>query len=197
MTETFNPSGTAGALGDAEFPGEAFECPHCGQLLAPSCRVCVSCKQPIHPAEIRRTSAVDLPVQVHTLEPELPPVRFSWRMFFAVLAASWVATTVALHFLGFVQGRIVMSGLQLVSAGWVFLDARQKRIPKPLRWGVGSLILWMVIFPWYLVRRRSPEAPCPFVEAASGPFTRVMVLVVIIFFLVAILISNFSGPLPK
>ena len=193
MTDTFNPYGTAGALGAADFPDEAFECPNCGQLLAPSCRVCVSCKQTIHPADIRRTSAADLAAAVLTSEPELSPVRFSWRMFFIVLGASWVATTVALHYLGLGEGRIVMSGLQLVTAGWVFLDARQKRLPKPLRWGVGSLILWIVIFPWYLVRRQSPQAPCPFVEAESGPFTRVMLLVVMVFILVAMLVSTFGG----
>lgn len=196
MTETFNPSGPAGALRDADFPDEAFECPQCGQLLAPSCRVCVSCKRPIHPAEIRRTSAVELAAEVPTSKP-VPPVRFSWRMFFAVLAVSWAMTAVALRFLGLDVGRVAMSGLQLISAAWVFLDARQKRIPKALRWGVGSLILWIVIFPWYLVRRRSLEAPCPFVEAESGPFTRVMILMVIIFFLLAILVSTFIGPHPN
>ena len=35
-----------------DFPTEAFQCPACGQLLAPSCRVCVSCKHTINPAEI-------------------------------------------------------------------------------------------------------------------------------------------------
>ena len=38
----------------AEFPSEPFQCPACGQLLAPACRVCVACKRTIDPAEIAR-----------------------------------------------------------------------------------------------------------------------------------------------
>lgn len=176
---------------------EPFECPHCGQLLASSCRVCVACKLPIDPARIRGPELADVSFEPRAPEPVLPPVRFSWPMFFTVLVVSWLTTLVALRFVGLVKGQLAVSGLQLLSAVWVFLDARQREIPKPLRWGVGSLILWIVIFPWYLVRRRSPQAPCPFVEAEAGPFTRVMLLVIFIFFLAAVIVSFLSGPGPK
>ena len=45
----------------AEFPSEPFQCPACGQLLAPACRVCVACKHTIDPAEIARPQEVALP----------------------------------------------------------------------------------------------------------------------------------------
>ena len=52
-----NPEGTTQskrALPTADFPSEPFPCPACGQMLGPSCRVCVACKQPLNPAEIKR-----------------------------------------------------------------------------------------------------------------------------------------------
>lgn len=176
---------------------EPFECPYCGQMLGSSCRVCVACKLPIDPARIRGIELADVSFKPWAPEPLLLPVRFSWPMFFTVLAVSWLTSLVALLFLDLVKSQLAVSGLQLLSAVWVFVDAHQRNIPKPLRWGVGSLILWIVIFPWYLVRRRSPRAPCPFVEAESGPFARVMLLVVLIFFLAAIAVSLLSGPAPK
>jgi hypothetical protein len=204
MNEPLDPPGfsddsaeAAGALTNSDFPDEPFECPSCGQLLAPSCRVCVACKQPVDPAALRKSQPVDVPLPLPEAEPQLPPVRFSWSVFFYVLGASWLVSAVTIRFLGLVDGQVVLSSLQLLSAIWVFFDARQKAIPKPLRWGVGSVILWIVIFPWYLVRRRTPKAPCPFVEADSGPFVRVMLLVIFIFFLVAVIVSLVGGPAIK
>jgi hypothetical protein len=187
------PLAGAAALPGSDFPNEVFECPNCGQLLAASCRVCVSCKQPIDPARIRTALDEVNPAALPVLAPEPPRVRFSWTMFFAVLGVSWVATLLALRFLGLLGGQLVISGLQLLTAIWVFWDARQKMIRKPLRWGVGSLILWIVIFPWYLVRRQKLEASCPFVESESGPFMRVMLLVIFIFFLVAVIASTLGS----
>lgn len=204
MSEPLDPPGfgadsaeAAGSLSNSGLPDEPFECPSCGQMLAPTCRVCVSCKQPIDLAAIRKPQPVEPPPPLPEAEPSIPPVRFSWRVFFYVLGATWLVSAVTIRFLGLVDGQVVLSGLQLLTAIWVFFDARQKAIPKPLRWGVGSVILWIVIFPWYLVRREKPKAPCPFVEAESGPFIRVMLLVIFIFFLVAIIVSLVGGPLAK
>jgi hypothetical protein len=163
-------------------------------LLAPTCRVCVSCKLPIDPARIQRQQAAKQEAEIPVAPPEPPPVRFSWTMFFAVLAASWFVSTVVLRFAGLMAGQLIMSGVQIASAVWVFSDARRKLIRKPLRWAIGSLILWVVIFPWYLVRRRKLKAPCPFVESENGPFTKVMILVIFIFFLIAIVVSLLGGP---
>src|SRR5208282_1078058 len=71
---------------DEQFPTEPFTCPACGQLLSPSCRVCVACHHAIDPAEIRKPgalSAVEIPPPQ-----QLEPVRFSWRTFLIVLAIS-------------------------------------------------------------------------------------------------------------
>jgi hypothetical protein len=180
------------------FPEEAFECPHCGQLLAPTCRVCVSCKLPIDPARVQRQQAAKLEAaEAPVAPPEPPPVRFSWRMFFAVLAVTWLASALVVALAGLMVGQLLMSGVQLGTALWVFFDARQKLIRKPLRWAVGSLILWIIIFPWYLVRRRELDASCPFVEAESGPFTKAMLLVIFIFFMIALIVALMGGPASK
>jgi hypothetical protein len=192
--EPSDPFSAAGTVPQSGFPDEAFECPYCGQLLAPSCRVCVSCKLPIDPARIQRPAEAIAAAPAVEAKPEPPPVRFSWTMFFAVLAVSWASAIVALRFLGLEKAQIVMGAAQLSSVVWVFFDARQKLVRRPLRWAVGSVILWMVFFPWYLARRRKLDAPCPFVESDSSPFTRVMLLVVFIIFLAGIVVALVSGP---
>jgi hypothetical protein len=193
MTETFNPLGTAGALGEVAFPDEAFECPYCGQLLAPSCRVCVSCKLPIDPSRIKKSGPVDLSPPILETAPTVPPVRFSWGIFVAVVAVYWVVGTVVLMILGADNGRLFLTVTQPIIAGWVFFDARRKGIPKPLRWGVGTLLFWIVFVPWYLARRAKPKAPCPFVEAENGPFTRFVLLLIFIFFLAYLILFYVYG----
>ena len=189
--EISNPLGAAGGM--AAFPEEAFECPYCGQMLAPSCRVCVSCKLPIDPARIQRRAEQAAAAAVES-RPDVPPVRFSWKYFVGVLIATWAMAVMALGFLGAEKAQVVMSGVQLLTSVWVFWDARRKMIRRPLRWAVGTLILWVVIFPWYLARRQKLEAPCPFVESQSGPFTRVMLLVIFIIFLAGIIITLVGPP---
>src|SRR5208282_1890306 len=61
----------------AEFPSEPFQCPACGQLLAPACRVCVACKHIINPAEIGRPHEVVSPAApAPGSEPRPEPVRY-------------------------------------------------------------------------------------------------------------------------
>ena len=80
----------------AEFPSEPFQCPACGQLLAPSCRVCVACKHTIDPAEIARPREVALPVaRAASTEPKAEPVRYPWRIFFAVLGISFLLALIS------------------------------------------------------------------------------------------------------
>ena len=61
---------------DEQFPAEPFPCPACGQLLAPSCRVCVACKHAIDPAEIRKPRVLPVVGEPARRQPE--PVRFPW-----------------------------------------------------------------------------------------------------------------------
>src|SRR6516164_4729191 len=136
---------------------EPFPCPACGQMLGPSCRVCVACKRPINPAEIKR---LELPVG-GTFEPRTPTVQpsswqFSWRIFFIVLVFTVLLAEAAERFLGPVRSALLADSAVLLTSAWVYYDAHNKRVPKPLRWGLGSLLLWIVVFPWYVVRRRNP-----------------------------------------
>lgn len=209
MTNEPYPPDPEAAESDAPSPsdGEPFPCPHCGQMLAPACRVCVACHEPIDPAQIRRPPSVAIPWDQHAnvktplqpevpsaLTPALPPVRYPWRMFLLVLAVSWAGAVVALEVVGMEQGRLLVTGVQVISSLWVFFDARQKRLPKPLHWGLGTLFLWVIVFPWYLVRRRTPESPCPFVEREASPLARVLLAALALFFLVAVVVALLHGP---
>jgi len=182
---------------DFGFPEEPFACPACGQMLAASCHVCVACKQPIDPAQIRKARPSPTALSVSESEP-LPqpqaPARFSWPIFFGVLLVSLFLAIVVQAIWGPVKGPLVMGGAQILTSAWVFYDAHLKRVPKPLRWGVGALLLWIVVFPWYLARRRTPQAPCPFVEAEVGPLSRFLLLALMLFFLLGIVLAIFKGP---
>jgi hypothetical protein len=169
---------------DEQFPSEPFVCPACGQLLAPSCRVCVACRHEIDPAEIgkpRVPQVVEEPARR-----ELQPVRFPWRTFLMVFAIWVVGATLVQRFMNPLKGQLVLGGVQILSSLWVLYDALEKRLPKPQRWGFGTLLLWPIIFPWYLARRQWPKQPCPFVEARVRPITRaiLVVLLVVFFYLI-------------
>lgn len=73
--------------------------------------------------------------------------------------------------------------LPFISSLWVIFDAHQKHVARPLRWGLGTLLMWIVIFPWYLARRRTPQAPCPFVEGFGMPIALVVVLAASVLFI--------------
>jgi hypothetical protein len=55
-------------------------------------------------------------------------------------------------------------GLMLAASIWVLLDAGRRRVPTrgntykadtgALAWFLGSLLLWPVVFPMYLARRK-------------------------------------------
>jgi hypothetical protein len=176
---------------DEQFPAEPFPCPACGQLLAPSCRVCVACKHPIDPTEIRKVTPA--PVVGGAPSRTLAPVRFPWRLFLLFSWVLMVAGIVSELLLGPSRTQLMVQALQLLSAIWVSLDAYAKRVPKPLRWGLATIFpTCLIILPWYLVRRRRPEAPCPFVEGYVSPARRVLLLVVV---LVLVYVSYKQGPL--
>jgi hypothetical protein len=182
----------------SEFPTEPFVCPACGQLLAPSCRVCVSCRRPINPADIARQPEAARPALPAPIENPVPsPVRFPWPIFFAVLGVSILLGLVFLQLWGEQKARWALWGAQLLASIWVLFDALRRRVPQPLRWGVGSLLLPVVVFPWYLARRRSPQSPCPFVEAKIGPVTRFILIALLIFFALNAVAYFVMGPAPK
>lgn len=172
---------------------EPFACPACGQMLAPTIQVCVVCKQPIDRAQIRRPALEPPPVEVHP-SPVVPRARFSWPIFFVVLVVWLLAAAASQQLLGNAKSQIVLGSVVILTSLWVFLDAERKTVPKPLRWGIGSLLLWIVFFPWYLARRRSPQAPCPFVEGEVGPIARALFFILVTFFLVGAILIIVKGP---
>jgi len=159
----------------SEEQGEPFPCPACGQLLAPSCRVCVACNHVIDPGEIYRPG-VPPPIgkpELHDLE----PARFSWRIFLIVFAIWVVGATLVQRFMSPLRAQLVLGGAQIACSLWVLFDALEKRLPRPLRWGMGTLLLWPIIFPWYLARRSRPRQPCPFIEARANPIALAVLLI--------------------
>jgi hypothetical protein len=169
---------------DEPVPAEPFPCPACGQLLAPSCRVCVACKHAIDLGEIRQPEV--LPVVTKPGRWELEPVRFSWRIFLIVFAIWVVGATLVQRHMAPLKAQLVLGGVQILCSFWVFFDAMKKRLPRPLRWGMGTLLLWPIIFPWYLARRSRPRQPCPFIEGRVSPRTLAVlfVLLAILFYVI-------------
>jgi hypothetical protein len=187
----------AGFRPPAAFPDEPFACPHCGQLLAPSCRVCPSCREAIDPNDIARPDVV-VPIASQVIPlPAQEYARFSWSIFFATLAVWLVAALFAQKLLGYEKGQLVLGGLVALSSVWVLHDARERDIPKRLRWSLGSFLLWIIIFPWYLSRRRTPNAPCPFIEGEGGRVARTLLFILLVFFLLSALMLLLKGPNPS
>jgi hypothetical protein len=185
MTEHDKPhelesAATENRLSDEQFPTEPFPCPACGQLLAPSCRVCVACKHAIDPAEIRKPRVLPVVGEVARREPE--PVRFSWRIFLIVFAIWVVGASLVQRYMDPRKGQLVLGSVQILCSFWVLFDALQKRLANPLRWGMGTLLLWPIIFPWYLARRKRPRQPCPFVEARVSPIMLAVLLILLAVF---------------
>jgi hypothetical protein len=185
MTEHDKPfelesAATENRPSDEQIPAEPFACPACGQLLAPSCRVCVACKHAIDAAQIRPPRIV--PPGEKPARRELQPVRFSWRTFLAVFAIWVPSATLVQLYMAPLKAQLVLGGVQILCSLWVLFDALEKRLPRPLRWGMGTLLLWPIIFPWYLARRSRPRQPCPFIEAQVSP-----VALVVLFILLAVL----------
>jgi hypothetical protein len=186
----------------AEFPSEPFTCPACGQLLAPSCRVCVACKHPIDPAEIARPREVVLPTaRASNPEARPVPVRYPWPIFFMVLGFALLlgllySAAITSGHLKEDQAQLALQGAPILAGVWVFFDALRRRIPRPLRWAVGTMLLLIVIFPWYLARRKTPQSSVPFVEAEVGPVARFLLFVLLFFFLASLIFYIVKGPLP-
>lgn len=179
----------------ATFPDEPFACPNCGQMLAPSVRTCPSCKKAIDPKDIFRPEVV-IPIaeQVVPLSPTKEYARFSWGIFFAALGTWLAVAAIAETMLGPAKSQFVLFGLVVLSSWWVYRDARERNIPKPIRWSLGSLLLWMIIFPWYLSRRRNPKAECPFIEGEAGRVARTLLFILLVFFVLWVLMVLLKGP---
>lgn len=180
-----------------EFPSEPFQCPACGQLLAPACRVCVSCRRPIDFGAVARPQNVVLPAGTAP-SAEVPPetVRFPWRILVVVMSIGILLGLISIAIWGEEKGPLVIRVLPVIAGIWVFSDALRRRIPRPLRWALGTMLLLAVIFPWYLARRSKPQASVPFVEAEAGPVTRFLLFALLVFFLIGLIFYIVQGPEP-
>lgn len=177
----------------ATFPDEPFACPHCGQMLAPSVRVCPSCRETIDPNEIPQPEiAIPIAAQVVPL-PVKEQAQFSWRVFFLVLGVLWGVSAVSIGFSGIERTALLLGALRVACSLWVLYDARQKGVPKPGRWALGSFlpVVWIFVFSWYLSRRKTPSAPSPFMEGEGG---KVFLLVMVVALLAALAFTIMRGP---
>lgn len=59
--------------------------------------------------------------------------------------------------------------LLLISAGWVYSNAKERGSSSPGLWAVGVILLWIVFFPLYFFMRPSKQPPAPVVIAPPMP----------------------------
>ncbi|HEV3276712.1 MAG TPA: hypothetical protein VG860_07830 [Terriglobia bacterium] len=190
----------SGALAAAQpgFPAEAFACPHCGQMLGPGVRVCAVCRQAIDPGQIRLPEVKSPAPVLHAKAPEKPRnTPFPWAIFLAVLVGLVVLSGLAEKRFGLTATAYGFGLVQLVTALWVVFDANSKRIPQPLQWGVGTMLLWVIVFPWYLARRRQLNTACPFVESGARSLLRIVLLFLLINLAGMLFLGSVLNQLPK
>jgi hypothetical protein len=179
----------------SDFPDEPFLCPSCGQLLGPSVRTCVSCKHVINPAEIARTPAPALPTTPRPARIEAPreSVPYPWRILVAVMGIGMIVGLIAFALLGPQNGPKAIQAIPIVAGFWVFFDAFQRRIPRPFRWSMGTMLLLGLVLPWYLARRSKPQASVPFIESETRSTTRILLIILLVVFLIGVAINVWQG----
>ncbi len=183
------------------FPAEAFPCPNCGQMLGPGVRVCVACREPVDPAQIRLPAVQPAAPAAHavgqraTEKPRNTP--FPWAVFALLLLSIMFLSAAAEKRFGVTATVYGFGFVQLASSLWVIFDALRKRIPQALVWGVGTMLLWIIVFPWYLARRRQPSTACPFVESGARSLLRIVLLFLLINIVGMIFLGSVLNSLPK
>ncbi|MGH9398148.1 MAG: hypothetical protein ACRD18_15010 [Terriglobia bacterium] len=187
----------SGAVAETS-PAEPFVCPNCGQLLAPACRVCVACREPV---DFTKVGKPEPPVVAPVSRPAGPmpsaPVgsgQFSWPIFFICVAVYLLIGYAAEHLLKGSDLRWFVGGLLVGCGAWVYYDARRRSVPHPLRWAIGSFLIWIVVFPWYISRRRKPEAPCLIMEAPGRAFLRTVIWVLLLCAIVGLISAVMRKP---
>lgn len=183
QSEPASPTNSAvSTVASSAFPDEVFPCPACGQLLAPSCRVCVACKQPIDPTRINLAPVLVSSPEAEPARPIIATVRFPWPLFLALLLMRILLAGLAERQWGLVKAELVFGAIEMGCSVWVFYDANRIGAPRPFRWALGTLFLWPIVFPWYLVRRKMPRALCPFVEGIGLPIVFLALIAVGVLF---------------
>ncbi|HUI41450.1 MAG TPA: hypothetical protein VL523_05735, partial [Terriglobia bacterium] len=115
-------------------------------MLGPRVRVCVACHEAIDPSQIRMTAPAAVPTFAAAHADKAPDVRpkarFSWGIFAALLLGVLILISGIESRFGPQKALYVYWAVQLLSTAWVFFDARQKGIARPLRWAIASLLIW-------------------------------------------------------
>src|SRR3989442_10385953 len=110
-----DPTNPAGPLKDEpglatasgpESPEEPFPCPACGQMLAPTVRVCVVCKHPIDPAEIARARSAPARAEPRLAAPIAARVPFPWPLFLILLGVGLASAVIAQQYVGLLKTEI-------------------------------------------------------------------------------------------
>lgn len=173
---------------------EPFACPVCGQMLGPGSRICAVCKAPVDPSEIKGLAPFIEPSPLLPTPTPLERARFPWKLFALLLLARLAVAASANRYLGLSRTFLILGVFEILCGVWVCYDAIQRGVPKPFRWGLGSALLWILVFPWYLTRRKMPRASCLFIEAEAGPVTRAVFFALVVFFLLSVLAVIIKGP---
>lgn len=178
-------------------PEEPFPCPNCGQMLGASVRVCAACHEPVDISKISVTaSTADQPLA--KFSPAVPaaaePARFSWGIFIVVLVAWLLAAFAGQRFLNPLREQFFLAGIVGITSVWVFYDARLRNVPHPWRWSLASILFWIIFFPWYLARRRTPNAPCPVMDEGAGRLLRWLIPIFVFLLLFTLIVAMLHGP---
>ena len=129
-------------------------------------------------------------------QPKAQPVRYPWRILVAVMAIGMILGLISLALFGEQNGPKVIQAIPILAGFWVFFDAYRRRLPRPFRWSIGTMLLLALVLPWYLARRSRPESPVPFVEAEAGPVTRILLIALLVLFLIGLVFNVVQGPPP-
>src|SRR5207249_8219268 len=94
-----------GASLPSAFPDEVFPCPNCEQMLAPTCRICVACRQPIDPAKITLPT---IGLRHAAAQPSRTTRRvyFPWGLFFALLMVRLLVLVTTARFWGVAKAEV-------------------------------------------------------------------------------------------
>lgn len=190
-------SATTEDLAAVSVPEEPFPCPNCGQMLGPSVRVCAACHEPVDISKFNLTASVAHQL-VAEFTPAAPgamePARFSWGIFAVVLGAWLLAAYAGQRFLNPLYEQFFLAGIVCGTSVWVFYDARARSVPHPFRWSIACILFWIVFFPWYLARRRTPAAPCPVMDEGGRRLLWWLIPLLVFLLVFSLFVAFLHGP---
>lgn len=74
---------------------------------------------------------------------------------------------------------IIYSIVSFLLAVYVLTDATKKEISNQLAWAAGTVILWFIVFPLYLIKRKDLEHTVSDVDGHHKPYSNRMGYVLI------------------